>query len=129
MGAELFEPHGPVGNKLLVIQPLVQNDLEPSEHHHRIGHGLERQPQIGHICIVGLARIQNDKLGTPFAGALDSPAFDVNVHVSIDVTRCAQNSLFLHWNLPRKLLYFLYLSKKSNANVTDSDARAVAPQH
>ena len=62
---ELLEAHRPVAHEVLVVEPLVEDDLEPPEEHRRVAARFERQPDVGPLGILAPAGIEHDELGPP----------------------------------------------------------------
>ena len=52
----------PPRHEFLVVKPLVEDHVEPSEAHRGVRAGPERQPEIGDLRVLALARVEDDQL-------------------------------------------------------------------
>ena len=69
--AQCFKANGPILYEVLVIEPFVDDDLQPAEHHGGVAAHLERQPDIGPLRARTLAGIGHDQLGATRLGGAD----------------------------------------------------------
>ena len=68
---ERVEAHRPALREVPVVEPFVEDHLEPAEAHRGVRPGAKREPDVGELRVLGAARVQHDELRAVLLGGAD----------------------------------------------------------